>query len=110
MPTHWIWSAEPAHQPLVSRETFQAVQACMHPASPPKPRKARPDARVYPLRGRLRCQLCDRRLQGQWIRGEAYYRCRYPAEYATAASFDHPDRSTCGRSTYSLGSTPGWAS
>jgi site-specific DNA recombinase len=45
---------------------------------------------VYPLRGRLRCQLCDRRLQGQWIRGEAYYRCRYPVEYATAAGFDHP--------------------
>jgi site-specific DNA recombinase len=45
---------------------------------------------MYPLRGRLRCQLCDRRLQGQWIRGEAYYRCRYPAEYASAAGFDHP--------------------
>ena len=27
--------------------------------------------------------------QGHWIRGEAYYRCRYPAEYA-AADFDHP--------------------
>jgi site-specific DNA recombinase len=88
--TNWVWSAEPAHQPLVSRETFQAVQARMHPASPPKPRKARPGARVYPLRGRLRCQLCDRRLQGQWIRGEAYYRCRYQAEYATAVGFDHP--------------------
>jgi hypothetical protein len=86
----WTWSAEPAHQPLVSQEMFQAVQARTHPATPPKPRKARPDARVYPLRGRLRCQLCDRRLQGQWIHGEAYYRCRYPAEYATAAGFDHP--------------------
>ena len=86
----WIWSAEPAHQPLISRETFQAVQARMHPATTPTPRKARPDARVYPLRGRLRCQLCDRRLQGQWIHGEAYYRCRYPTEYATAAGFDHP--------------------
>jgi hypothetical protein len=86
----WIWSAEPAHQPLVSRELFQAVQARMHAASPSKPRKARRDARVYPLRGRLRCQLCDRRLQGQWIRGEAYYRCRYPAEYATSVGFNHP--------------------
>jgi site-specific DNA recombinase len=45
---------------------------------------------MYPLRGRLRCRLCDRRLQGQWIRGEAYYRCRYPVEYASAACFDHP--------------------
>lgn len=86
----WIWSAEPAHPALISRETFQAVQARIHPVPSSKPRKARPDARVYPLRGRLRCQLCDRRLQGQWIHGEAYYRCRYPAEYATAAGFDHP--------------------
>jgi site-specific DNA recombinase len=37
------------------------------------------------------CVLCQQRLQGQWIRGEAYYRCRYPAEYAAVASdFDHP--------------------
>jgi site-specific DNA recombinase len=88
--TQWIWSAAPAHRALVSRAAFQAVQARMHPPTPHKPRKAQPDARVYPLRGRLRCQLCDRRLQGQWIRGEAYYRCRYPAEYATTAGFDHP--------------------
>jgi site-specific DNA recombinase len=88
--TQWIWSADPAHQPLVSRELFQAVQARVHQRPPAKPRKARRDARVYPLRGRLHCRLCDRRLQGQWIRGEAYYRCRYPAEYATAVGYDHP--------------------
>jgi site-specific DNA recombinase len=29
-------------------------------------------------------------MQGQWIRGEAYYRCRYPAEYAAASAFEHP--------------------
>ena len=86
----WIWSAEPAHQPLVSRATFEAVQARMQSASPSKPRKARRDARLYALGGRLRCQLCDRRLQGQWIRGEAYYRCRYPAEYATSVGLEHP--------------------
>src|SRR6266545_1826775 len=46
--------------------------------------------RPYALRGRLRCGLCQRRLQGQWVRGEAYYRCRYPAEYAHSAHLDHP--------------------
>ncbi|HEX8131908.1 MAG TPA: GntR family transcriptional regulator [Actinomycetes bacterium] len=80
----------PAHQPLVSRELFQAVRARVHQRPPSKPRKERRDARVYPLRGRLHCRLCDRRLQGQWIRREAYYRCRYPAEYATAVGYDHP--------------------
>src|SRR6266508_4050887 len=46
--------------------------------------------RPYALRGRLRCGLCQRRLQGQWVRGEAYYRCRYPTEYAHSAHLDHP--------------------
>src|SRR6266536_930727 len=46
--------------------------------------------RPYALRGRLRCWLCQRRLQGQWVRGEAYYRCRYPTEYAHSAHLDHP--------------------
>jgi site-specific DNA recombinase len=31
-----------------------------------------------------------RRLHGQWVHQQAYYRCHYPAEYATAAGFDHP--------------------
>jgi site-specific DNA recombinase len=57
------------------------------PHQPPR----RPDLpRPYALRGRLRCGLCQRRLQGQWVRGEAYYRCRYPTEYAHSAHLDHP--------------------
>jgi site-specific DNA recombinase len=86
----WIWSAEPAHQALVSRQTFDAVQARLNDRASRTPRKARSHARSYLLRGRLQCGLCQRRLQGQWIHGQAYYRCRYPAEYATAAGFDHP--------------------
>src|SRR6266545_5121928 len=46
--------------------------------------------RPYALRGRLWCGLCRRRLQGQWVREEAYYRCRYPTEYAQSAGFEHP--------------------
>jgi len=88
--TQWIWSAEPAHQALVSRTTFQAVQARIHARSSGMPRKARSDTRIYLLRGRLQCGLCERRLQGQWVHGQAYYRCRYPAEYAAAAGFEHP--------------------
>ncbi len=36
------------------------------------------------------CGLCRRRLQGQWVRGESHFRCRYPSEYAQSAGFDHP--------------------
>jgi site-specific DNA recombinase len=86
----WIWSAEPTHEALVSRETFNQAQARVAARSPTSPRAAQTSPRPYALRGRLRCGLCRRRLQGQWVRGEAYYRCRYPAEYAHSAGFEHP--------------------
>ena len=86
----WIWSTKPTHQPLVDQATYQAAQARIATRSPHSPRTPRATPRPYLLRGRLHCALCQRRLQGQWIRGEAYYRCRYPAEYATASGFQHP--------------------
>jgi site-specific DNA recombinase len=89
-PGRWIWSAQPTHQPLVDQATFQAAQARIATQSPRSNRTLRATPRPYLLRGRLHCALCQRRLQGQWIRGEAYYRCRYPAEYATASGFAHP--------------------
>jgi site-specific DNA recombinase len=88
--TNWVWSAQPTHQPLVDQTTFQAVQARIATRSPHSSRTPRATPRPYLLRGRLHCALCQRRLQGQWIRGEAYYRCRYPAEYAAASDFQHP--------------------
>jgi site-specific DNA recombinase len=89
-PDRWIWSTQPTHQPLVDQATFQAVQSRIATRSPHSRRTPRATPRPYLLRGRLHCALCERRLQGQWIRGEAYYRCRYPAEYAAASSFQHP--------------------
>jgi site-specific DNA recombinase len=86
----WVWSAEPTHQALVSREVFDQVQARIAARSPTSPRAATTSPRPYALRGRLWCGLCRRRLQGQWVRGEAYYRCRYPTEYAHSAGFEHP--------------------
>ena len=46
--------------------------------------------RPYVLRGRLYCGFCDRRMQGQYNHGVAYYRCRYPKEYALANHVRHP--------------------
>jgi hypothetical protein len=53
-------------------------------------RKPRVTPRPYLLRGRLRCGLCQRCMQGHWVRQEAYYRCRYPAQYAIATKLCHP--------------------
>lgn len=86
----WIWSTQLTHQPLVDQTTFHAVQARIATRSPHSSRTPRATPRPYLLRGRLNCALCQRRLQGQWIRGEAYYRCRYPAEYAAASDVEHP--------------------
>jgi len=32
--------------------------------------------RDYLLRGRVRCALCERKMQGGIVRSTAYYRCR----------------------------------
>ncbi|MET7966280.1 zinc ribbon domain-containing protein [Micromonospora sp. NPDC005305] len=36
------------------------------------------------------CAPCDRRMQGQYNHGDAYYRCRFPQEYALANQVPHP--------------------
>jgi site-specific DNA recombinase len=89
-PDQWVWSAQPTHAALVSREAFDQVQARIATRSPTSPRAPKASPKPYLLRGRLTCGLCRRRLQGQWVRGEAYYRCRYPAEYAASTQLDHP--------------------
>jgi len=33
---------------------------------------------------------CGRRMQGNWAHEQAWYRCRFPQEYALANSIDHP--------------------
>jgi hypothetical protein len=90
-PDQWVWSERPAHPPLVSRETFDAVQQRIASRTRPQQmRKPRATPRPYLLRGRLRCGLCERCMQGHWVREEAYYRCRYPAQYAIATTLRHP--------------------
>ena len=106
-PDRWIWSTQLTHQPLIDQATYRAVQARIAAQSPRSTRTLGATPRPYLLRGRLHCALCDRRLQGQWIRGEAYYRCRYPAEYATASGFEHP-RSVYLREVDLIGRLDSW--
>ncbi|MGW3621837.1 zinc ribbon domain-containing protein [Micromonospora arida] len=40
--------------------------------------------------GLIYCAACDRRMQGQYSHGDAYYRCRFPQEYALANQVQHP--------------------
>lgn len=87
----WIWSAEPAHEAIVSKETFDAAHARLASRTGGRGHRAAPKAnRHYLLRGRLRCALCGRNLQGATSNGRTYHRCKFGAEYATAAKFEHP--------------------
>jgi hypothetical protein len=44
----------------------------------------------YALRGLLACGIYSRRMRSHTVHGDAYYRCRVPAEYALANRVEHP--------------------
>ncbi len=89
--TEWIWSTDKTHEALVSTEDYVKVQEHMAAGvRRPVSRKPRTTERPYLLRGLLLCGICGRRMSGQHTHGDAYYRCRYPTEYALANDVDHP--------------------
>jgi site-specific DNA recombinase len=87
----WVWSEDIVNPQIIDEETFAAVQRVMAargrgPARH-KPHRAR---RPYVLRACLHCGICHRRMEGSWNNDEAYYRCRFPEEYALANRIQHP--------------------
>jgi site-specific DNA recombinase len=89
----WVWSEHVAQEPLVCVEDFEAAQAIMADAGRARQASHETRERVcnpYVLRGHLYCGSCERRMQGQYNHGAAYYRCRYPKEYALASHVRHP--------------------
>jgi site-specific DNA recombinase len=81
----WIWSPEATHPVIVPKELFDKVEdRARHntiatkktPADYPT-RRTRRAGRVYPLRGRVRCSLCGRRMEGTHQKGSNYYRCQF---------------------------------
>ncbi len=88
----WVWSAEPVHDALVTRETFNAVQARLAGRTAGKgPRQAPRKNRSYALRHHLRCGICGRYMQGAVSGGRTYYRCKFPSEYALSAEIGHAE-------------------
>ncbi len=87
----WIWSEETVHPEIIDTETFTQAQQLLAgrgrgPGDEKRPRTRRP----YALRGALYCGVCNRKMQGHTVRDDAYYRCRYPQEYALANTIRHP--------------------
>jgi hypothetical protein len=86
-----VVSRENAHEPLVTPETFNAVQAQMAANTHrPTPSKGHSIKRQYVLSGLISCSLCERRMQGTWAHDAARYRCKFPSEYTLANKVEHP--------------------
>lgn len=103
----WIVS-DIVHEPLVTDEDFDHVQKLLEvKGRRAVVRRARTTGRVYPLRSRLHCGLCGRRMQGSWNNQQPYYRCTFANEYATANHVQHP-RSLYLREADVLPAVDGW--
>lgn len=74
-PEAWIWSDEPAHEPLVSKEMLEraALKGISNDNRAQK-RENEPSAATFVLRSFLRCGICGLRMQGHsGKRGNHYY-------------------------------------
>jgi site-specific DNA recombinase len=94
-PEKWIWSEEPAHEPLVSREMFdRANVTAIKRDNVTKAAEGHEDYRkhTYVLRSFLRCGICGLRMHGKIRRGRntAYYTCEINRRHSGLVPEDHP--------------------
>ncbi|MDP9333981.1 MAG: recombinase family protein [Actinomycetota bacterium] len=87
-PSEWVWSEQQIHPAIIEPEVFETAQAIFAGAQRSAVRKER-TRHPYVLSGLMRCSQCDRKMQASWNNGHAYYRCKFPAEYAIAED-QHP--------------------
>jgi hypothetical protein len=83
-PSQWVWSSHPTHEPLVTRELFEAASTVgrFRQGSRSEPGLNRHPAalRTYVMRSYLVCDLCGRRMYGSTKRKYTYYRCAVNAK------------------------------
>ena len=109
-----MWSAAPTHEAIVPRETFDAVEerargerqfvAAGDTEAVPGRRRGRP-GRLYVLRGRVRCSICGRRMEGSHQKGSNWYRCQY-AQAAVGGCGRWPATRVCSASRRTWCSMP----
>jgi site-specific DNA recombinase len=86
----WVFSEQTAHPLIIHKEDFERAQATLAGRGSKAQHKQHRRQHYYALRGVLLCGLCDRRMSGKWNNDQAYYLCRYPAEYALGNRLSHP--------------------
>jgi site-specific DNA recombinase len=78
----WVWSTDVVHDALIDVALFERVQEQRSLAAR-RQTTVRPRRKnTYVLSGLVRCGICERRMVAAWAHDRAYYRCRFPAEYA----------------------------
>jgi len=77
----WVWSENETHPAIVTVEQFDTVRNFIAAGRRGPQRKLR-TRHPYALAGIVRCGVCGRKMQSSWNNGRAYYRCKFPAEYA----------------------------
>jgi site-specific DNA recombinase len=79
-PKEWVWSPQPTHEPLITRDLFD--QATLMSAKRQGSRttagtNSHPAARrSYALRSYVRCDICARRMHGKTRHNILYYACQ----------------------------------
>ncbi len=94
-PEAWIWSDEPAHPAIVTREEYDAVQLRAKANSRSRQHvtatEARPTARTnYLYRGLLHCGICGLRMWGNHRRNSTYYSCQPTHQRSSNIPEGHP--------------------
>lgn len=95
-PEAWVWSAEPTHEPIVTREMFDAAAAVAKSEQRSRdgggPNTKHPDTkRSYLLRSFVSCRVCGHRMHGKTRRQTPYYACHPGQNLGRGAERDYPD-------------------
>jgi hypothetical protein len=80
-PEAWVWSEQPTHEPIVSREMFDTAAKVAAPEQRSRdgagPNSKHPQTKMtYVLRSFIFCELCGHRMHGKTRRRTAYYSCQ----------------------------------
>lgn len=118
-PSHWVWSLQPTHEPLVTMARYdeaspvaQTRQGSRQPAG----LNTHPDTkRSYMLRSYVLCAICQRRMFGKTRHGHAYFACQpdppdgptgIPHTPRASGSASRPYSAPCTRSLPRTSSAP----
>ncbi|MFV2104953.1 zinc ribbon domain-containing protein, partial [Micromonospora sp. LOL_024] len=88
----WLVSKDIVHEPLIDQPDFDSAQQMLtrRARTATSPKRAHRSRHPYIFKSLVFCGICERKMQGQHSHGVAYYRCRFPQEYALANRVDHP--------------------